>query len=162
MSIPRWKKEDTLKIIPWCQRQSGKSLRRSSFRGIRLWLCYNSRRYQRRSPKQRYVLPKRLPKRIMQIGTTCQHFNISNVYVSSLLPSTRTSFNIDQINEAIKELCHKKIFVFIDHQNITSNDLWVDGIHLKNSGKAILARDFVDQIDESLCQNYNFQRSIIR
>ena len=105
---------------------------------------------------------KDLPKRIMQIGTTCQHFNISSVYVSSILPSTRTSFNIDQINEAIKELCHKNNFVFIGHQNITSNDLWVDGIHLKNSGKAILARDFVEKINESLCQNYNFQRSVIR
>ena len=42
----------------------------------------------------------------MQVGTTCQRFNISKVYLSSIFPSTRTSFNIDQINEAIKELCH--------------------------------------------------------
>ena len=66
---------------------------------------------------------KDLPKKIMQLGTTCQRFNIGKVYVRSILPSTRISFNIDQINEAIKELCQKNNFVFIDHQNLTSSDL---------------------------------------
>ena len=102
---------------------------------------------------------KDLPKKI---GVTCQHYNIGKVYVCSILPSTRISLNIGQINETIKELCHKNNFVFIDHQNITSNDLWVDGIHLTNSGKAILARDFAEKVSEFLCQNSNFQRSFIR
>ena len=69
----------------------------------------------------------------MQIGTTCQGCNIGKIYVISILPSTRTSFNVCKINKTIKELCHKTNFVFIDHQNITSNDLWVYGIHLANS-----------------------------
>ena len=77
----------------------------------------------------------------MQIGRTCQSYNIGKVYVSSTLPSARTSIDIGQINEAIKELCPKNHFVCIDHQNRTSNDLWGDGIHLKNLGKTILARD---------------------
>ena len=64
----------------------------------------------------------------MQIGTTCQRYNIGKVYVSSILPSTRSFFNIGQINEIIKELCHKKNFVFIYHQTIASNGIWVDGI----------------------------------
>ena len=104
---------------------------------------------------------KDLPKNIMQIIPTCQCNNIGKVYVSSILPLTRTSFNISQINEAIKELCHKNNFVFIDQQSITSNDLWVDGIHLTNSGKAILARDFAKKV-KKLCQNSNFQRSFIQ
>ena len=98
----------------------------------------------------------------MQIRTTCQCYNIAEVYVSSILASTRTSFNIGQINEAIKELCHKNNFVLIDHQNITSSDLWVDGIHLTNSANAILARDFVEKANEFLCQISNFRRSFIR
>ena len=73
-----------------------------------------------------------------------------------------TSFNIDQINEAIKELCDENNFVFIDHQKITSNDLWEDGIHLTNSGKTILARDFTVKLNEFLCQNSNFPKSFIR
>ena len=105
---------------------------------------------------------KDLPKKFMQIRTTCQCYNIAEVYVSSILASTRTSFNIGQINEAIKELCHKNNFVLIDHQNITSSDLWVDGIHLTNSANAILARDFVEKANEFLCQISNFRRSFIR
>ena len=82
----------------------------------------------------------------MQTGTTCQRYNIGKVYVSSILPLMRTFFNIGQTNETIKELCHKNNFVFIYHQNITSNDLCVNGIHLPNSGKAILARDFGEKV----------------
>ena len=78
------------------------------------------------------------------------------------LPPARTSIGIGQINEVIKQLCHKSNFVFIDHQKITSNDLWIDGIHLANSEKAILARDFPEKVSKFLCQNYNFQRSFIR
>ena len=72
----------------------------------------------------------------MRIGATCQSNNMGKVYVSSILSSTRTSIDIGQINEVIKELCRKNNFVFIDHQNITSNYLWVDGIRLTNSRKA--------------------------
>ena len=60
----------------------------------------------------------------MQIGRTWQSYNIGKVYVRSILPSTRTSIDIGQISKVIKELCHKNNFVFIDHENITSNDLY--------------------------------------
>ena len=59
-------------------------------------------------------------------------------------------------------MCHKNKFVFIDHQNIASNNLWVDGVPLTNSGKAVLARDFAEKVNKFLCENSNFQRSFIR
>ena len=93
---------------------------------------------------------KDIPKKLMQIGATCQRYNIRKVYVSLIVPSTRTSFNIGQINKVIDELCLKSNFDFIEHQNITSNDLWVDDIHLTNSRKAILARDFAEKVNEFL------------
>ena len=95
---------------------------------------------------------KDLPKKLMQIGTTCQRYNIGKVYFSSILPSRRTSFNIGEINEVfitdVIELCHKDNFVFLDHQNVTSDNLWVDGIYLTISVKALLARDFAEKINE--------------
>ena len=91
---------------------------------------------------------KDLPNKIMPIGITCQRYKIAKVYVNSILLSTKTFFNISQNNEAIKELCHKNNFVFIDHQNITSNDLLVDGNHLENSGKATLSRDFAEKVNK--------------
>ena len=99
---------------------------------------------------------KDLPKKIMQIRITCQPYNVDKIYVSSILSSTRNSIKIGQINKVIKLLCHKNNFVFIDHQNITSNDLWADGIHLINSGNVILARDFAVKVNNSLCLNSNF------
>ena len=72
--------------------------------------------------------------------------------------TTNVQPHIGQINEIIKELCHKNNFVFTDHQ-IT--DLWVDD-HLINSDKALLARDFAENVNEFLCQNSNFQKSFIQ
>ena len=56
---------------------------------------------------------KDLSTKIMQVGRTCQRYNIGKVYVSSILPSTRTSFNINQINEVLKELCVIKTNLFL-------------------------------------------------
>ena len=55
----------------------------------------------------------------------------------------------------------QKQFFFIDHQNITSNDLWVYGIHPANSGKAILERDFAEKVNDFSCQNSNFERCFL-
>ena len=49
---------------------------------------------------------KDLPKKIMQIGTTCQRYNTGEVYVSSILLSIKNSFNIGQINKT--SLSHMK------------------------------------------------------
>ena len=82
------------------QSQSAKLLRHSNVRQIRFWLqihvgiqtffgatiCQNWKTFRRKR---------------MQIGTTCQSHNISKVYVSYILPSTRTSIDIGQINEVI-------------------------------------------------------------
>ena len=46
---------------------------------------------------------KDLPKKIIQTATICQSFNIGEVYVCSILPSTRTSIDIGQINKIINE-----------------------------------------------------------
>ena len=46
---------------------------------------------------------KDFPKKITQIGTICQRFNIGKLYVSPILTSAWTFFNVGQINEAIKE-----------------------------------------------------------
>ena len=98
----------------------------------------------------------------MQIGTTFHRDNIVQVYVSSILPLTRISIDISHINGVVKELYHKNYFVLTDHQNITSNDLQIDGIDLTDSVKAILARDFAGKVNKFLCQNSNYQRSLIR
>ena len=36
-------------------------------------------------------------------------------------------------------------FEFIDHQQITTQFLWKDGIHLLDTGKSILGQNFVNR-----------------
>ena len=82
---------------------------------------FNSRKYQRHSSNKDMSELKQLPKKniiIMQIGANGQICNIGKVYVSCILPSTRTSIDIGQINKVTKELCDKNNFVFADHQEM--------------------------------------------
>ena len=78
-----------------------------------------------------------LPDSILDIANTCQNYNISKIFISALLPSKRTKVNISQINETLKKLCSRNNFEFVQHENIDFDHLWVDGIYLLNSGKAM-------------------------
>ena len=120
----KWRK-NTLKSIPWRQSHSVESLR--------------SRWYQPHSSKQRYVTTARPSEENYANRITCQSYNIDKLYVSSISPSTISSIDIGQINEVITT-------ILLDHQNITSNDLRVDGIHLANVKNANFQRIFIRQI----------------
>ena len=84
---------------------------------------------------------------ILEIANTCQNYNIGKIFISALLPSKRTKVNISQINETLKHLCSRNNFIFVEHENIGFDDLWVDGIHLLNSGKAMLGSNFVSEVN---------------
>ena len=47
-------------------------------------------------------------------------------------------------------VCFRNNFTFIDCYEITSNDLWVDGIRLKILGKARLTKFFVVEVNNYL------------
>ena len=87
------------------------------------------------------------PESILQIVNTCQNYNIGKILISALLPSRRTKVNISQINETLKHLCSRNNFIFVEHENIGFDDLWVDGMHLLNSGKAMLGSNFVSEVN---------------
>ena len=70
-----------------------------------------------------------------------------------MLPSSRAKINMKPINEKLKGLYFRNNFNFIDPREITSNDLWVDGIHLSILGKARLAKVFVIEVKNYLVKN---------
>ena len=57
------------------------------------------------------------------------------------------------INEKLKGSCFRNNFNFIDPWEITSNGLWVDGIHLSTLGKTRLAKSFVIEVNNYLVKN---------
>ena len=69
--------------------------------------------------------------------------------------------NISRINETLKDLCFRNNFIFIEHKNIGIVDLWVDGIHLLNSGKVILGSNFVSEVNRYFGKSDNFPGNFI-
>ena len=47
-------------------------------------------------------------------------------------------------------------FIFVEHENIGFDDLWVDGIHLLNSGKTMLVSNFVSEVNRYFGESDNF------
>ena len=98
----------------------------------------------------------KLPENIIKVGNTCQKYNIGKIYISAILPSTRTNINIYDINKKLRDLCMKHNFEFIDHEQITSKFLWNDGIHLLDTGKSILGQNFVNRVSNFFRKNDSF------
>ena len=97
-----------------------------------------------------------LPDSILEITNTCQNYNIGKIFITTLLPSKRTKVNISQINETLKNLCSRNNFRFAEHKNIGFDDLWVDGIHLLNSGKAMLRSNVLSKVNRYFGKSDNF------
>ena len=97
-----------------------------------------------------------LPGSILEIQNTCQNYNIGKIFISAFLPSKRNNVNISKTNESLKHLCSTNNFIFTEHNNIVFDDLWVDGIHLLNSGKAMLSINFVSEVSRYFGNSDNF------
>ena len=97
-----------------------------------------------------------LPDSILEIANTCQNYDIGKIFISALLPSKRTKVNISQITETLKNLCSRNNFIFVEHKNIGFDDLWIDGIHLLNSEKALLSSNFVSEVNRYFGKTDNF------
>ena len=61
-----------------------------------------------------------------------------------MLPSLRTFMNI---NEELQQLYQENNFGFIDSFQITTNDLWKDGIYLVEDGKVLLPSNFINKLN---------------
>ena len=79
----------------------------------------------------------------MKIAHTCniaQKYNIGKIFLSSIVTCTRKfAINIAKINDVIENMCISNNSEFIEHNQITTKDLWKDGIHLTECGKVFLA-----------------------
>ena len=53
---------------------------------------------------------------------------------------------VDQVNAALKQSCLQKKWVFIEHTNITSNQLNNSKMHLNKFGTSTMARNFTQNI----------------
>lgn len=82
---------------------------------------------------------KESPNNIIGTARPCRSYSIGKIFISSILPSRKTSININSINDTLKQLCHKNNFAFIVSIETTSNELWEASIHLVEDDKVLFS-----------------------
>ena len=88
---------------------------------------------------------------IINLGKMCKNHSVENVMISSLLPCSRINPNrIRNVNKLLSEKCQIHNFTFINNSRIQHTHLWKDGLHLEESGKVLLAQNFIDNLNNFL------------
>lgn len=94
-----------------------------------------------------------LSKNIERIAAKCTSFGITKIIISSIVFTRKTDpLNLTKINDSLKNMCEKTDHQFIENSKITEKNLFRDGLHLVESGKRILANNFIDRLN-FLCRN---------
>ena len=88
---------------------------------------------------------------IIKIGKKCIHHGVEKVFISSIVKCSKVdNVQVNEINKLLSNKCKQLDFGFIDNSNILEEHLWKDGIHLKESGKVLLAKNFLFHINNFL------------
>ena len=96
---------------------------------------------------------KNFMKNIEQMVQKCRSFGVKRVFLSGITITTRISCQqLEEIHEQLVSLCEKINIIYIDNRNIFGVHLFKDGLHLLESGKQILAKNFIFNLNNFLCQ----------
>ena len=83
----------------------------------------------------------------------CRSFGVKRVSFSGITYRKRIAWQIlDDVHEQLVSLCKGLEIIYIDNTNIREIHLFKDGLHLLDSGKRILANNFIFNLNISLCQ----------
>ena len=86
---------------------------------------------------------------IMNSGWCCVEYGVETVFISGLTFCSRAEWErIEQVNCMMEIEAQKNGFIFITNDAIKETHLWRDGIHLQESGKIILANNFIYYINK--------------
>ena len=73
--------------------------------------------------------------------------NIGMFFISSIPYSTKVNpASIQQLNGLRFDECTRNRFKFADNGAISETDLWIDGIHMIESGKRIIANNLINSL----------------
>ena len=88
---------------------------------------------------------------LLVLDLRCRSNNISKVFISSIAYNSKiNSVLMQRLNSALYDECRRHGFTFVDNGAVTKNDLWVDGIHLQESGKRITANNLINSFNHFL------------
>ena len=71
-------------------------------------------------------------------------YKVKYVFISSLTFHSRISHQLlSEVNEMIERVCLQNGYYYIENGNGCENDLFKDELDLQNSGKKILSKNFI-------------------
>ena len=86
---------------------------------------------------------------IIEIGNICSTYGVANIIISSVI-IRRTPYMVKrwrELNNILKGMCIDFNFTFIDNNNISTDDLANDGVHLNEDGNIKLANNFLASLN---------------
>ena len=79
-----------------------------------------------------------------EMAKKCRSYNVKNVFISGIVYTERVNVKtLENIYDKVVSLCSKLNLRYIDNRNINANHLFKDRLHLMESGKTILANNFI-------------------
>ena len=90
-----------------------------------------------------------LDKNLRSMVDKCHTYGVKNVFISCLVYTTRIDLPVlERTNEMIVNLCYKLGVCYGDNRNIRIKHLWKDSLNLVESGKVILAINFLSYLSK--------------
>ena len=92
-----------------------------------------------------------LEKNLRCVVDKCHTYGVKGVFISGLIYTTRTEQGLpvlERTPEMIVHFCYRLGVCYVDNRNIRRKDLSKDGLHLVESGKVILANNFLSYLSK--------------
>ena len=90
-----------------------------------------------------------LEKNLRSMVDKCHTYGVKNVFISGLVYTTGIGLPVlERTHEMIVNHCCKLAVCYVDNRNIRRKHLWKDGLHLVESGKVILANNFLSYLSK--------------
>ena len=81
----------------------------------------------------------------------CRNFGVKHIFISGLVYTKRIIIEfLEDVHLKLVNVCKEMQVSFIDNRNITGFYLFRDGLHLLESGKKLLANNFVSNFNNFL------------
>ena len=93
---------------------------------------------------------------IKNITQKCKRDGIQKVLTTNRLAQDL----IEEVNKLIKNMYNIEGYCYINNDNITRANLFKDGLHLSDSGKQILADNFVSNVNRNFLMSRKFHPTV--
>ena len=109
------------------------------------------------SQNQEKLTEEEIAKEIINIDSCCRDKDVNKTIISGLICRKGRYHNsrVLKVNDYLQKSCFENRFYFIDNSKIKREHLFRDGLHLLESGKVILANNFIYYLNSIHSVNFD-------